>query len=278
MKKTIFFILLLGLTNSSFCQSSEKKVEEFFQEIKCKELLKQGFNGIKSDIDSNKEQLFKEYELDFKIGEDVQEFDSFLSEEIDLFKEEAYVYISAKYSKNYTNEQIQGYIDLAKNKESNKNVLVESNFKMELDSILQFQGAYLQNDIHLTLVKIRAKYKPLVLKIIQKEKEISISDINLDLLINTNDEIKPQFSILDKSNAEISLPENFDFETMTSLTIKLNDDSFVIDRYNMNLPEIVRKISSPLTKDGFEELEFWTLTIDDQKISLKIKVEVNIGR
>ena len=265
-------------TNSIFCQSSEKKVEEFFDEIKCKELLKKGFNGIKSVIDSNKELLFKEYELDFKKQEDVQEFDSFLNEEIDLFKEEAYVYISVKYAESYTNEQIQGYIDLAKNKESNEDILVESNFKMELDSILEFQGRYLQNDIHLTLVKIRAKYKPLILKIIQDGKETSISDINLDLLLNTNDEKKPQFSILDKSNSEISLPENFDFETMTSLTIKLNDESYLIERYNMNLPEMVREVSNPLTKDGFEDLEFWILTLNDEKISLKIKAEVNIGR
>ena len=96
----------------------------------------------------------------------------------------------------------------------------------------------------------------------------------MDLLLNTNDNDKPQFSILNKSNAEITLPEDFDFETVTSLTIKLNNKNYTIERYDMYLPEIVREVSSPLKKDGFEDLEYWTLTINENEISLKNKIEV----
>nr|WP_321225507.1 hypothetical protein [uncultured Psychroserpens sp.] len=278
MKKTLLIIIILGFTNFVFGQSSEKKVEEFFKEIQCEKLLEQGFDEIESVINENKEMLFNKYELDFQNKTDVNEFDNFLKEEIDFFKRETYVYISDKYSRNYSEKQIQRFIDLAKDKRSEKDILVESNFRIELDSILQHQGAYLQNDIHLTLTKLRAKYRPLILKIFEKGTEIDISKIDLDFLLNTNDEQQPQISILNESNAEISLPANFDFEKVTSLTIRLNDENYLIERYNMNLPEMVRKVSSPLTKDGFEDLEFWILTIDDEKISLKIKVEVNIGR
>ncbi len=278
MKKILLIILLFGITNIVFCQSREKKVEEFFEIIKCKELLNQGFNRIRSVIDSNKERLFAEYEIDFNNKEDIKEFDSFLNKEIEFFKKETYVYISAEYSKKYPNEKIQEFIELANNEESKTDVLEESNFKKELDSILKYQSSYLQNDVHLELTRIRAKHKPLILKIIQDGKETSISDLNLDLLLNTNDENKSQFSILNKSNSEISLPENFDFEKATSLTIKLNDENYIIERYNMNLPEMVRKVTSPLTLAGFEDLEYWTLTITDEKITLKIKAEVNIGR
>ncbi len=278
MKKTILIILILGISNFVFSQSSEKKVEEFFKEIQCEKLLEQGFNGIQSIINENKEKLFTEYELDFNNKNDVNEFDEFLKEEIELFKNEAYIYISAKYSRNYTEKQIQEFIDIAKNKKSGKDVLVESNFKIELDSILQHQGQYLQNDIHLTLTKLRAQYKPLILRIVKDGTEVDISEINLDFLLNTHDEQQPQVSILNKSNAQISLPENLDFEKVESLTIKLNDENHLIERYNMNLPEMVRKVSSPLTKDCFDDLEFWTLTITNEKISLKIKAEVNISR
>jgi hypothetical protein len=278
MKKILQFIILIGITNFVFAQSSEEKVEEFFELIQCKTLLEQGFNGIESVVNENKEMLFKEYELDFENKEDVQEFDNFLNEVIELIKSETYVYISDKYTRNYSNKQVQNFINLAKNKKSEKNILVESNFKIELDSILQHQGVNLQNDIHLTLTKIRAKYRPLILKIIENGIEKDISELDLDFLLNTKDEQKSEVSILNKSNAEISLPKNFDFDSMTSLTIKLDDEIYIIDRYNMNLPEIVREVSSPLTKAGFEDLEFWTLTIDENNISLKIKAEVNIGR
>lgn len=278
MRKTLLIILLLGFTNFAFAQSSEEKVEEFFELIQCKTLLEQGFNGIESVVNQNKEMLFKKYELDFENKDDLEEFDSFLNEVIELIKSETYVYISDTYTRNYSEKEVQSFIDIAKNKKTKKNILIESNFKIELDSILEHQGVNLQNDIHLTLTKIRAKYRPLILKIIENGKEIDISEIDLAFLLNTKDEQKAQVSILNQSNSEISLPENFDFETVTSLTIRLNDEIFTIDRYNMNLPEIVREVSSPLTTAGFEDLEFWTLTIDDDKISLKIKAEVNIGR
>ena len=150
--------------------------------------------------------LFTKYELDFNNKADVNEFDNFLKEKIELFKSETCVYIFDKYSRNYSEKQIQKFIDLAKNKESEKDIIVESNFKIELDSILQHQGKYLQNDIHLTITKIGGKYKPLILKIIKNGTEIDISKINLDFILNTNDEQQPQVSILNKSNAELSLP------------------------------------------------------------------------
>lgn len=256
MKKTLLFIILIGITNPVFAQSSEEKVEDFFELIQCKTFLEQGFNGIESAINENKEILFKEYELDFENKEDVLEFDNFLNEVIELIKGETYVYISDKYTRNYSNKQVQNFINLAKDKKSEKNILVESNFKIELDSILQHQGVNLQNDIHLTLTKIRAKYRPLILKIIENGTEKNISELELDFLLNTNDLQKPNVSILSKSSAEISLPKNFDFDSVISLTIKLDDEIYIIDRYNMNLPEIVREVSSPLTKAGFEDLEF----------------------
>ncbi len=111
MKKTILIILISGISNYVFSQSSEKKVEEFFKEIQCEKLLEQGFNGIESIINENKEKLFTEYELDLHNKNDVNKFDNFLKEEIELFKNEAYIYISAKYSRNYTEKQIQEFID-----------------------------------------------------------------------------------------------------------------------------------------------------------------------
>ena len=163
MKKTILLFLFLVFANVIFSQSKVEKVEEFFEEIECKEILDQGFSGIKYVIDSNKEKLFDEFQLDFGNKGDVQEFDSFLREEIDLIKGEAYVYISEKYSRHYDEKELQKFIALAKTNKSKKEILIETNFKIELDSILEFQGRYLQNNIRLILTKIRAKYKPLIL-------------------------------------------------------------------------------------------------------------------
>ncbi|MBF8150848.1 hypothetical protein ITJ86_13125 [Winogradskyella sp. F6397] len=274
MKQTTFLILLAFSPSLIFCQSKQEKIDELFEQINCKEIIEQGFNGIRFVVDNNKKKLFNEFELDFNNKADVQEFDEFLNEEIELIKGEAYVYISDKYSRHYSEKELQKFIDLTKKNKSKKDILNETNFKVELDSILDYQGQYLKNDIRLILTKIRAKYRPLILKFVENDEEKNISAMQLDLLLNTSNAENPKLSILNKSNAEIILPDNLDFNTVKSLTIKLNDKNYTIERYNMNLPELVREVSSPLKKDGFEDLEYWTLTINDDEISLKIKAEV----
>ena len=274
MKKTTFLILLVLIPSLIFCQSKQEKIDELFELINCEEIIEQGFNGIRFVVDGNKEKLFNEFELDFNNKADVQEFDEFLNEEIELIKGEAYVYISDKYYRHYSEKELQEFIDLTKKNKSKNDILNETYFKVELDSILDYQGRYLKNDIRLILTKIRAKYRPLKLKVIENDEKKNISSMQLDLLLNTSSAENPQFSILNKSNAEIILPENFDFDTLESLTIKLNNRIYTIERYNMNLPQIVREVSSPINKDGFDDLEYWTLTISKDEISLKIKAEV----
>ena len=94
------------------------------------------------------------------------------------------------------------------------------------------------------------------------------------MFLNTSSKQNIKIKILNTITSAISIPKNFNYDTIKSLTIKYDSKEYTIDKHNMNLPEIVREISSPLTREGFEDLEIWTLNITQNEISLKIKVEV----
>jgi hypothetical protein len=266
--------IFLLITTLSFGQTSGDKTEEFLNAINCKEILNKKYNVIKSNIDETKPELFINYQLDFNKTEDVNVFDAFLIEEIELLKEESFIQLSNKYSRDYSVIKIQQFINKTKNKNDNDSVLIDSNFNKELDSIVEIFQSELNKDIKLTLTKIRAKYTPLKLVIFENGNEINIKNEHLEMFLNTNSKQNIKIKILNTITGEISVPKNFNYDTIKSLTIKYDSKEYTIDKYNMNLPEIVREISSPLTREGFEDLEIWTLNITQNEISLKIKVEV----
>ncbi|ESU24555.1 hypothetical protein FLJC2902T_31950 [Flavobacterium limnosediminis JC2902] len=266
--------IFLLITTFSFGQTIEDKTEEFLSAINCKEILNKKYNTIKSSIDETKPELFRNFQLDFNKTEDVKIFDDFLIEEIELFKEESFVQLSDTYSRNYSVAKIQLFINKAKNSKNIDSVLRDSNFYKELDSIVGIFQSDLNKDIKLTLTKIRAQYTPLKLIILENGNEINVKNVNLEMFLNTASKQNDKINILNTITSEISVPKNFDYDTIKSLTIKYNSVEYTIDKYNMNLPETVREISSPLKKDGFEDLEIWTLNISQNNISLKIKAEV----
>jgi hypothetical protein len=272
MKKVTSIFLLI--TTFSFGQTIEDKTEEFLSAINCKEILNKKYNTIKSSIDETKPELFRNFQLDSNKTADVKIFDDFLIEEIELFKEESFVQLSDTYSRNYSVAKIQQYINKAKNSKNIDSVLRDSNFYKELDSIVGIFQSDLNKDIKLTLTKIRAQYTPLKLVILENGNEINVKNVNLEMFLNTASKQNDKINILNTITSEISVPNNFDYDTIKSLTIKYNSVEYTIDKYNMNLPETVREISSPLKKDGFEDLEIWTLNISQNNISLKIKAEV----
>ena len=157
--------IFLLITTLSFGQTSGDKTGEFLNAINCKEILNKKYNVIKSNIDETKLELFRKYQLDFNKTEDAKIFDAFLIEEIELFKEESFIQLSNKYSRDYSIIKIQEFIDKTTNKNNNDPVLIDSNFNKELDSIVEFFQSELNKDIELTLTKIRAKYTPLKLVI-----------------------------------------------------------------------------------------------------------------
>jgi len=275
MKKKITLIFLIS-SMIAFSQNSSKETEEFFKIIKCKQIINNVFGGVKTTFKSETKAIFENEGLDYNIVEDVEQFNNFLNEEIELFSEDTYSKIFNLYSTEYTGKEIESFIELSKSDEGKSDVLEKSNFKSELTSIINEFKGYLINDINLTLNRIKAKYKPLKLILIVDGNELNSVDNKLDLFLNLKINGENSISILDKKTLEIQLPKDFDYSSFTSLTIKYKENNYIIERYNMNLPEMVREISSPLKKECFEELENWTLRIDNDVISFETNVEVII--
>lgn len=275
MKKHILLTLLLTISAFAFSQNSKEETSEFFKQIQSKKIIANVFNAVKESIKTNEKELFESQDLEYGKTEEIEIFHNFLDEEINLFIDDTYNEMRYKYSTK-PKDSILKYISIAK--ENQTEVLEKSGFKKELESIMKEKQVYLINDINLTLREIRAKYNPLILKVIENGKESDVSKIDLDLFLNTNDEKQPKISILNKSNSEIDLPENFDFNLIKSLTIKYLGKEYIVNRFNNSMPKEVQELTSPLSKYCFEELEKWTLRIDENNIILETRGTVGQSR
>jgi hypothetical protein len=275
MKKHTLLILLLTFSTFVYSQNSKEETSDFFEQIQSRKIIENVFNAVKESIKSNEKELFKSQDLEYGKAEEIEVFHNFLDEEINLFIDDTYNEMRYKYSSK-PKDSIIKYISLAKENESE--VLEKSGFKKELESILKEKQIYLISDINLTLRGIRAKYNPLILKVIENGKESNVSKIDLDLFLNTNDEKNPKLSILNKSNSEIDLPENFDFELINSLTIKYLGNEYIVERFNNSMPKEIQELTSPLSKYCFEQLEKWTLRIDENNIVLETRGTVGQAR
>ena len=185
MKKHILLTLLLTFSTFVFSQDSKVETSEFFEQIQSKKIITNVFNAVKESIKSNEKELFESQDLKYGNAQEIEIFHNFLDEEINLFIDDTYNEMRYKYSSK-PKDSILKYISIAKKNQSV--VLEESGFKKELELILKEKQVYLINDINLTLREIRAKYNPLILKVIANGKESDISKIDLDLFLNTNKE------------------------------------------------------------------------------------------
>ncbi len=275
MKKYLLLTLLLTFSTFVFSQNSKDETYKFFEQIQSRKIISNVFNAVKESIKSNEKELFESQDLNYGNEKEIEIFHNFLDEEINLFVDDTYNQMFYQYSSK-PKDSILKYISLAK--ESENEVLEKSGFKKELESILKEKQIYLISDINLTLREIRAKYSPLILILIENGKESDISKIDLDLFLNTKDENNLKISILNKSNSEIDLPENFDFELINSLTIKYLGKEYIVERFNNSMPKEIQELTSPLSKYCFEQLEKWTLRIDENNIVLETRGTVGQAR
>ncbi len=275
MKKTLFLTLLLTFSTFVYSQNSKEETNDFFEQIQSRKIIENVYNNIKESIKTNEKELFESQDLKYENEEEIKIFHNFLDEEINLFVDDTHNEMIYKFSTK-PKDSILKYISLAK--ENKNGVLEKSGFKKELESILKEKQSYLINDINLTLGEIRAKYNPLILKVIENGKETAASKIDLELFLNTKDEQNSKLSILNKDNSKIELPKNFDFELIESLTIKYLDKEYTVERFNKSMPKEIQELTSPLSKYCFEQLEKWTLIIDENNITLETRGSVGQER
>lgn len=275
MKKQTLLILLLTIATFTYSQNSKEETNKFFKQIQSRKIIENVFNTIKESIKSNEIELFESQGLKYGNKEDIESFHNFLDEEISLFIEDTHIEMLYKFSTK-SKDSILKYTSLAK--ENKNGILEKSGFKKELESILKDKQSYLINDINLTLQAIKAQYNPLILKVIEKGKEADVSKIDLDLFLNIIGKQNSKLSILNKDNSVIELPENFDFELIESLTIKYLGKEYIVERFNNSIPKEIQELSSPLSKYCFEQLEKWTLIIDENNITLETRVSVGQKR
>ncbi|MCB0762939.1 MAG: hypothetical protein KDC12_15545 [Flavobacteriales bacterium] len=137
MKKLPLLLVLWLLCPWAYGQDHKATVDQFFELVHCQEVLSRGFMGIEAFVASQKEALFKEYELDVHNPTDVATFDSLLHERMQMFERNAYVRLHERYVYDYPPEQVEGYLALA-NGSSEEDILRASNFRQEVDSLITY--------------------------------------------------------------------------------------------------------------------------------------------
>jgi hypothetical protein len=277
MKKIHLLLLLLLLGQWTYGQEQDETVDQFFERVRGREILNRGFMGIEAYLTAQREDLFRKYELDIRNEADVATFDSLLHASIQMFERNAYVRLHGRYYYDYPPAEVERYLALADSL-SHAELLLASNFKEEVDSLITYYQPYIMEEVHLIMAKIWAQYQPLVLSVIRDGQEVAVAEVDLDLLLHTNTDQPEVFSILDPATGQIVLPEDFDFATMTALTIRLDGKDYRVERYNRNLPPPLQETFSPLTPESFTDLPYWVLRIAEDKIGLETQTETVLER
>ncbi len=272
--KTYFKIAFVFLSLMGYAQKENTKTEEFFELIECENIVTNVFSAIELSIKEQTKTIFENYGLDFNKKEDVEIFDEFLSNEIQAFSSQTYYNLLDIYSTKYSTSDIEKFIKLQKNKNYKGSVLEDSKLKAELSKLVTDYENILYEDIILVLERIKAKSKPLTISVFIDKKPVQDKNISLDLILTLFE--GNSFSIFDKNNYELSLPENFDYDKIKSLTIIYNNKEYVIERYNKSFPREIQDLTSPLSIKSFTEHSSWILKIDTDKMILENNITTEI--
>ena len=258
----------------AYSQDSLEETKELFMIVKCEEIVQNVYKGIRQSISENSKQIFENAGLDHTDSTDLNRFNEFWDENIPVYTQTTYIQLLGKYSTKYSRKEVARYIRLAKNPEFKDMILEKSGIKNELKQLVNKYKGDLANDMRLVLSQIKAKHSPLTLKLIIDNESVSDPNIELEMTLNLFNN-KSDISVFNKNTYQIEIPDKFDYNLIESLSIKYLGKEYIIKRFNNSMPKEIQELSSPLSKSCFEDLEHWTLKIDESKILLETRVSVS---
>jgi len=272
MKKFIYTLFFTVVFCYSYSQeTSTKETKELFKIIKCRTLVNTSFDSIKTSIFADADEILIEQGIK-NTDNNKEYFYKFLNKNYPVYSDWFYDDLLEVYSAKYSKDFVLNQIKIAKKNPKDNSIrliLLE-----EIELLLPSYFEVFSNDLKILFKELKGINEGLKLKIYIDDKISPNFDIELILNLQKDSSI----IIYNNKNQTISLPINFNYELIKSMTIKFNSEEYVIQKYNEVLPYDMQELTSPLTKYCFEKIPEWVIIITDKNISFKSRVEVTIQR
>ena len=265
-----------SLTLNVLGQDKAELSQQLCDQVNCRGIISYGFQSLKDSILLNEIDLFKMESVEWNTSYS-KEFRDFLDKETEAQKSVTFVLMLKDFHDSHSLTEIQNHI------ESIDSTNIESAFdhtglRNSLNHALAHEIPYLYNSIGLFFSQMRAQKSALNLKLTIDSMELTQAPELFALYLNSSIETELPLKILNPITMEISVPDDYDFNKMVSLTISHQNQRYVFNRYGESLPEAIREISSPLKPEYFKDLEFWMIDINDDRVLLKTKIQMSISR
>ncbi len=284
MKKTLLIIILLT-AGFTFGQSVKKRIakgNEFYRLVRVREVLDTILWKKEGKIFSQTEKFFIDHNLDPNNGRDYEFFQSNIMQQFLFSKRHILEVIRYEYQ-HRPYKELNKYVNRIK-KGKRKAVIYESGLYKMINEMIDNELSLIRDKtVPKYLEIIMKRHQPIDLNLKYNNKPVKAADLDLDIVVLTNNADYRRVSILDKENNKLLKPEDrFTYEQIQKILIVYKGMEFEIkpDERIYNLPRNLMKINNILSDYSFEEIPEWELEIVETHTSVGVKlvnvVEANI--
>ncbi len=277
MFKIKFIYLLVFIVSINVNAQSYKKrlavSKAFLQKVRMREVLDTMLWKRESQLFDNTEKLFKQNKLDVNNPEDYEFFQSglmhqFLFSKRHIIKRVTYNYQHIDYA------LLQKYVNRI-DKGQRQKVIYESGLYDMLNKLLDQEFKQIKK---MTMPKyiefLVNKHKPVKLNLRYNNKPVNATDLDMDVIVETNNADYRSVSILDKKNNQILKPEGYTYEQIQKIIVKFKGQNFefkpdsIINYY----PRQFKELNSMISKYSFNQIPVWDIEIAETNGHVGVKL------
>ena len=276
--KYFIFILFLLLANATVLGQENLKhkpiSEQFLKHTGVKQLLDSIIQTAQNKITLNANDFFNQKEIDFSIKEDKVYFIKNVKNRFSFIEQNIYNELLFRLNRYHTqdlsmftsNHQVHktNYIKI----KNNLLYYTQARLGKEISKLYKYLiPKYLQN--------IAEKHKKINLKIVLNNQVISTKDIDINLVLNTNCPGREKIIILDKENSKINKPQDCNYDQINNIVINYKGYTYTFKAKptDIGFPSQLMEVKSLLSKYSFEEIQNWSIYIDETQESVSIEIE-----
>ena len=274
--KNFLFILLWVITFTTFAQSGKKNIakgNEFLKLIRVREVLDTILWKEEAKIFNNTDRIFKENGLDPKNGPDYEFFQfnvmqQFLFSKRHILKQLRYQY------QHFPYEELKKYIREIKKGKRNK-VIYSSGLHTTIKRLVKRELDGIHEEIIPKYIDfILKKYKPVDLSITYNGKQKKAADLDLKVLVVTNNTDYRVVNILDKENNQLLKPQGYTYEQIQEIIIIFQGEEYIFkpNEKIFRLPRRLTEVKNFTSQYSFEEISKWKIDINETSHNTSIKL------
>ncbi len=266
MKKiTIIIFLLTGILG--YGQSAKKRIsrgDRFLKEVRVREVLDTILWDKESQIFNQTQKLFEQRNLDPNNPTDYEFYQSSLMQQFLFSKMHILNQIKFRF-RHYPYEDLGRYI-LEIQQGKRHQVVYSSGLYAMINELIKVEMNQIK---HFTIPRfldiIERKHKPVNLHLQYNNKPVTADQLDLDVVVETNNADYKSVSILDKKNNQLLKPEGYTYDQIQQIKVIYKGQEFVFkpDDKLLKLPKSIREVNNFVSKYSFEAIPVWRIDIKE---------------